>query len=403
VTAPASLTRSGGLVAPALTFLNVAAYLVTVVGANRLSKDDYGELIALLGVVLVVCVPGIAVQAVVARATAAGTSTPRALLLRSVQLGAVAAVGVAVLAPAVSAFLHASVLGALLIAVQVVPFTALSGSLGLLQGSERFGRLALVIVVQGLARAAGLVPLLLGGSTDAVLGALAVAMFVGAGIAIALAAPTGGPATAFRVMDVVHATSGILALLVLANVDVLLARNVLSGAESGRYSVGAVLAKAAFWLPQAVAVVVFPRLADPVAGRALLRRCVLLVAGLGAVEVLGCLLLAKPVLEITFGTSYGTLSPIAWLWVVQGAALSVVQLLVFRAIATNDRTTGYLIGAAAVLESAVVLAVQPTRPGQVIAVAATVAALTTAGLLLRRTDRGVPAVAHTGGPEPLAP
>ena len=38
-------------------------------------------------------------------------------------------------------------------------------------------------------------------------------------------------------MDVVHATSGILALLVLANVDVLLARNVLSGTESGRYYV----------------------------------------------------------------------------------------------------------------------------------------------------------------------
>jgi O-antigen/teichoic acid export membrane protein len=378
----ASLARGGGLVAPALTLVNLFAYVVTVAAARELSKDAYGTLVALLGVLLVACVPAIALQAVVARTVAQGDADAGALLRRCLVLGVAASAVAAVLAPVVAAFLHSGVVGPLLVAAQLAPFAVLSGALGVLQGRERFGALALLIVVQAFGRGAGVVPLAFSGSGDDVLLALLLGVVATAVVGVLLVGrPVSGPS--FGLLEVAHATSGILALLVLANVDVLLARNVLSGAESGRYAVGSVLAKAAFWLPQAVAVVVFPRLSDPLVGSALLRRSVLVVGGLGVVEVLGCVVLARPVLEVTFGTSYGSLSPYAWLWVVQGAALSVVQLLVYRAIAVHDRVPGALIGVGAVVESAVVLLWQPTRPAQVIAVATTVAVLTTATLLTR--------------------
>jgi O-antigen/teichoic acid export membrane protein len=386
VTEQASLTRGGGLIAPALTFVNVAAYAVTVAAARELSKDDYGSLVALLGVLLVACVPFIALQAVAARTVAAAEAEPRAVLRGSVRLGLAAAVVMAVLSPVAAAFLHSDVVAALWVAAQLAPFAVLSGAMGVLQGSERFGALALVIVAQGLARAAGLVPLAFSGSSADVLAAMAAGVVVAAGFAVLLAHPTGGSGGAPRLREVVTATQGVLALLVLANADVLLARNVLPGGESGRYSVGSVLAKAAFWLPQAVAVVVFPRLSDPVAGRALLRRSILLVAGLGLLEVVGCVLLARPVLEVTFGRSYGSLSSIAWLWVVQGVALSVAQLLVYRSIAVHDRVTAYVLGAAVAVEAALVLVVRPTSPGPIIAVATAVAVTTTLGLLARRTS-----------------
>ena len=66
--------------------------------------------------------------------------------------------------------------------------------------------------------------------------------------------------------EVGTATSGLLGLFLLANVDVLLARHYLDQAAAGRYALGAVVAKIAFWAPQFVVTVIFPRLvgaADP--------------------------------------------------------------------------------------------------------------------------------------------
>ncbi len=380
--AKGSLARGGGLIAPALTLVNLFAYAVTVAAARGLPEDDYGTLIALLGVLLVLAVPAIAMQAVVARATATGAATPGALLRRCLTVGAVGAVAAALASPVIAAFLHSSATGPLLVAVQLVPFAVLCGAMGVLQGSERFGALAVVITAQAIGRGAGLVPLAFSGSSNDVLLALDLGMLGAALVGVAFAS-VRGRGVSFSSRDVARASGGLLALLLLANLDVLLARNVLSGTESGRYAVGAVLAKAAFWLPQAVAVVVFPRLADPVAGRALLRRSALLVAGLGAFEVLGCVVLARPVLELTFGESYGSLSPYAWLWVVQGAALSLVQLLVYRAIAMRDRVTGVLIGLAAAVEAATVLILRPDRPVTIIAISAAVALTLTVTLFVR--------------------
>jgi O-antigen/teichoic acid export membrane protein len=387
-----SLARGGGLVAPALTLVNIVGYVLTVAAARAFDKSTYGELNALLGVLLVLSVPALALQAVVARAIArrpAGElpgARERLLLQRAVVVGLVVSAALALLSPLLAAFLHTGVSQPLWVALQLAPFAVLSGAMGVLQGAERFKALALVIVAQAVGKGLGLVPLVLGGGTDAVLAALAGGMFLIAAVALLVvrADPQGpAPRDLPGPRDLLLAVSGLLSLLVLANLDVLLARNVLSGDQSGRYSAGSVLAKAAFWLPQAVAVVVFPRLSDAEAGRVVLRKAVLVVGALGTLEVLGCLVLAKPALEITFGHSYGSLSGIAPLWVLQGAALSIVQLLVYRAIATGDPVASRVVGVAAVLEAAIVLIARPTTPSPVIAVAVVVAVLLAAGLLLR--------------------
>ncbi len=396
----ASLARGGGLIAPALTLVNLIGYLVTVSAARALSKDAYGELNAFLGVLLVASVPALALQAVVARSVARRLSAggkgamERAVLARAAVAGLVLTLVTAALSPVVAAFLHTGLAGPLWVAAQLLPFVVLSAAMGVLQGEERFQALALVICAQAVGKALGLVPLLLSGGSASVLAALAVGTALAMLTAVALVGRRlPGGLTGSRGADTLEglptvrlvavAASGLLALLVLANLDLLLARNVLSGDESGRYSAGSVLAKAAFWLPQAVAVVVFPRLSEPEAGRVLLRQAVLVVSGLGLLEVLGCLLLARPVLELTFGPSYGSLSGLAPLWVVQGATLSVVQLLVYRAIATHDRVTSRVVGAAAVGETVLVLLLRPHTPGPVIVTATAVAAALAAVLLVR--------------------
>jgi len=377
-----SLAPGGSLVAIALLGANAAAYVLAVAASRLLSADAYGQLTALLGVLLVASVPALAVQAVVARSLArrpAGEASgprERTLLLRSAATGAAVAAVAALAAPLLAAFLHVGVAGPLWLAVGLVPFALQAAVQGILQGSERFGLLAVLIGLQALGKAAGLVPLLLGGGPAAVLAALAAgtALVAGLGLLVVRTGPGGArPAGLPGRREVALAAGGLLGLLALANLDLLLARHLLDGTQSGRYAVGSVLAKVAFWLPQAVAVVALPRLTDPEGGRRLLRAALAVVAGLGALEVAGAVLLARPVLELVFGPAYGSLSAVAPLFVLQGAALATVQLVVYRSIALGRGVTGWLLVAAGALEVLVVLAVRPTGVAGVVGVAATTA------------------------------
>src|ERR687891_800566 len=106
----ASLPRAFLVVAPAMAAANALNYAFNLVMSRLLGPADYGALGALLALVLVGTVPGVALQAVVARhTTLAGQAVGR---LWSRVLVAVVAVGGApglltvAASPAVRAFLH---------------------------------------------------------------------------------------------------------------------------------------------------------------------------------------------------------------------------------------------------------------------------------------------------------
>ena len=390
--------RAASSVAAALVAVNVVGYLVAVAAARHLPTASYGEFTALLGGLLVACVPAVALQATVARAVAQRPASElegpreRALLLRCAAVGMLSSGGAALAAPLVAAFLQISVAGPLWLAAQLAPFAVLAGAMGILQGAQRFAALATAVVAQAVGKTFALLPLLRDRSPAAALAALGVGTAAAAFVALLLvkkgvllrrgaAGPTLGELPGRRELGA--AVSGLLALLVLANLDLLLARNVLPATESGRYAAGSVLAKAAFWLPQSIAVLVFPRLASSAANHQLLRRALGLVIGLGGLELLGCGLLAGPVLRLTFGQQYTSLAAIAPLYVVQGAALAVLQLLVYAAIAARDPVTGRCIAAVVALEAVVLLTVRPVTPTPVIVLAAGLAIALSAALVWR--------------------
>src|SRR4029450_9466752 len=82
--------------------------------------------------------------------------------------------------------------------------------------------------------------------------------------------------------EVAGATTAILRLFVLAHPDVPLARHHLDADASGLYAAGAVVAKVAYWAPQVVMLIVFPRLVTSGTRRRLLARSAACVAALGA-------------------------------------------------------------------------------------------------------------------------
>src|SRR5699024_5102783 len=64
-------------------------------------------------------------------------------------------------------------------------------------------------------------------------------------------------------LAVLRASQVQLVLIALTSVDLIMARVVLPGSDAGVYAMGSVATKAAFWLPAAVGVVLYPRMARP--------------------------------------------------------------------------------------------------------------------------------------------
>jgi O-antigen/teichoic acid export membrane protein len=155
-----SLRRDALVLAAGMAVANAGNYGFNLVMAFLLGPEAYGALAALLALVLVGSVPGLALQAVVARRTAlaGGPVWPgRRWLAGRAGLGL--ALLTVVAGPGLMLFLHlGSAAPVLWLALALAPTPLLFAVQGLLQGRERFGALAAVMVAgAGVKLAIGLV------------------------------------------------------------------------------------------------------------------------------------------------------------------------------------------------------------------------------------------------------
>jgi hypothetical protein len=142
--------------------------------------------------------------------------------------------------------------------------------------------------------------------------------------------------------------------------------------------VGAVIAKVAFWLPQFVGVVAFPRFADARRGRATVIS-LLAVATIGALVVAGTALLPGLVVAFVGGAAYVSLVPLAWLFAAIGATFALAQALLLTRLAVDDRRAVIAVWAAAALLVALATIVLPHTVGG-LAASALVAGLVLAAI-----------------------
>jgi hypothetical protein len=114
--------------------------------------------------------------------------------------------------------------------------------------------------------------------------------------------------------------------------------------------VGVLLAKIAFFLPNAIVLVLFPKMAANHA-----RRTVYLATGLtalvGLVITLVSLGLGSLVIRVLGGAQYTDLGSEAWLFALEGSAFALVQVLLYARLASEDRraVTTVWIGLAALV------------------------------------------------------
>ncbi|MEK8073698.1 polysaccharide biosynthesis protein [Rhodococcoides navarretei] len=390
-TAGASVAGMGMVTAGSM-FANVAAYLLQVLASRMLGVEGYGEFASLLAAQLVLAVPALALQSVVAREVVRGRSS-RELRTLGYRCAAVVGVLALALAPALSAAMDISMAATVSAVVAAPVLVLLAAEQGLLQGRGRFGALSVVLAAAGVGKVApAVLVLLLGGGPGSVL--LATAAGIGV-VALGARWTAGVPVnsvseTKVTVLAVLQASQVQLVLIAMSALDLVLARTLLSSNEAGLYAVGAVASKAAFWLPQAVGVVLYPRMANPLHSASAVRSALAVVAGLGTVLVIGGAV-ASPLLPLVVGDTYSGVQNYVWLFVLQGACLAVLQSALLWAIAGERTHLAFVAWFALAAEVLLLLFVASTL-AQFVVVAAVTAAVTmvvVCGLVLwgNRVDR----------------
>ena len=389
-----SLARGGVVLGVAAVVANLVAYLFTVVLTRAFDAATYGALGSLLGAGLVGVVPSTALQYVVARRTAVRRlrrdENDQAGLRLASWVG-VGVLGVAVLlSPAAGPFLHLDDpwpvvwLGAALL-----PQTVQGALLGGLLGHERYVAFGGTQVLTAVLRLAGaLVGVRLGLSVAGVLAAMTVAN----GLSCAAAWWLSGPASWRRrdlvrqpglLGDLLRSCSAMAGIVVLSNVDVLLARHFLPRADSGAYALAGLFAKACLWGAQFVPMLVFPRLARS-AGRRLMVRSVIAVTAVGGAGILVTALAAGPLVHLVTGSNpeYEPVIGVAPGFAALGTMWAIVQLALLAAVAGADPRPGRLLWALAAVEAAAIALGPHHTIGQLLAVSASVAAVLMVGTLL---------------------
>ncbi|WOC12492.1 polysaccharide biosynthesis protein [Gordonia sp. MP11Mi] len=337
---PGATVRALGAVTVGTLLANLLAYLVQVPASRVLGPDGFGEFSVLNAAMLVLSVPALAVQAVVAREVVTGTSRRRLWRLIGV-VGVLVAIGSAVGVGVMMQIAHTSWSATVAALAGAAPLAVIAGGQGLLQGTGRFGLLGGVLAGVGVAKSVPIVAAVWAGAGPT--GARA-AGTVGTVVAAAVVAgvagwrgggiDTGRASSPVSMCDVLSASSVQFVMIVAVSVDLLLSRSVLSAGDAGVYALGAVATKAAFWLPQAIGVVVYPRLADPVRSGAALRRAAGVLAGIGCgVTVLAAV--CGPLVPIAISDDYRPVAGLMWLFAATGSLLAVLQLMLLAAIARN--------------------------------------------------------------------
>lgn len=329
-----------------------ASYLLNVLAARLLVPAAFGELGSLLAVLVIGAVPAMGMQAVAALRVARGDSPGELVALGLTTAAGITAVVLAV-SPLLMGLLHlGSPAPAILLALALTSITFTGLCHGLLQGRHRFTAMAGLLLADAIARIGGtLVGLAVTGTAT---GALAGTAIGAVAVAVTGWLICGRPRPKrhgkAHVSDVLHAVSAMLALVLLVNLDLVLARHYLPAHDAGEYAVGAIVAKIAYWLPQAVAILVLPRFASEQGRRRTVPIALAICAALDLVVIAGAALLGPTIVGVIGGDDYAG-SPIpVWPFALVGSMLSLVQILMYSRIASNDRRSTLLIWGAVAVE-----------------------------------------------------
>ncbi|HTA97444.1 MAG TPA: hypothetical protein VK730_07350 [Solirubrobacteraceae bacterium] len=376
-TATRSRTRLGRAttVMIGLTLLaSVTNYGSNIIFSRLLSPSSYGDLTALIAFSVIAAVPTGAAQTIVAERIAVlqaeGNHDQARYLIRHAMahvamialiLGLIYAACIPLIKPALGlqAIGPAIALAPLLVLSFLIPV-----AFGVLQGMERFVALGALLLLVAISRIAIGVPWTLagGGAGGPLFGqAIGCLLAIGATALLSRRYLLGRGSGAARAglrrrPDRRTMTAGgvFVAFALISNLDVLLAKIMLSPHAAGEYAALVTIEKIVIFLPGAVAVVMVPsaakaRHADGSAGR-VLRIAALLVTSATLLVAIPAALAPHLLLQLMFGDKYVNAAAGVAPIVCAGAGLALLYLLAVYTVAIQDRRWVWLLIAGVVLQ-----------------------------------------------------
>jgi O-antigen/teichoic acid export membrane protein len=359
--------RSGALIAGASLVATGLNYLFLLAAGRRLGSEDYGALAALLGLLTVVLLPTgglqLAVSREVSRRVALGDATGADAFSRAtVRLGLlltlpVLAIGLLLVIP-LRELLDIESTGAVAIAMcGLMVALAYPITTGILQGFQRFGAVAGLIVAPFALRIAALIVATWGGLR---LGGVVFAAVAGgiAATAIAVwlvkepvvrgavaAAPDLKPFLRYLGPVVI----GLIGIAVLTNVDVLVVRARFSPDEAGEYAAASAFARIAFFLPATILAVIFPRTAARQARGEetsdILGRSLLATAAFGGGLALFYWMTGRGIVHTSFGGEFADGGELLVAFTFAMALYALVNLLVGFHLSQAENRYAWIVAA----------------------------------------------------------
>jgi O-antigen/teichoic acid export membrane protein len=329
------------------------AYVASVVAARLLVPAEFGAFGAMQGITQIGTPIGLAIQAIAARRLVKNSQNKHHDLLK---FGLEVSIAVMILTLLVSfplsSIFHIDYLVLVLTIGAVAPFVFISTQLGIAQGKELYLKVAGIYIVFGIGRSiSAIVGLLIYPELISV----GIGFFGGTLLSVIFAHYILGNSNKFwktvrvekGVSELYKAAQALIALYVLVNIDVLLARIVLSPAQSGVYTVGMLVAKIAFFMPQAITVVLFPKMGKN--DSSALRLAVLGTTLIGSAYVGFCYFASEFVVNAIGGSGYSELYSEVWMFALEGSLFAVLQVLLYGRIAREDTKVSILLWAGSLI------------------------------------------------------
>ena len=337
---------AGGLIA------GIGGFVYHAIAGRRLGPSLYGDVASIIAVYSVFTTPTLILILVLARysATLVATGTTdsvRYLVVRSTQLTLLPSLLVVVagflLAMPAADFLHLhSPLPVVWLGIAIAIFWQVGIPRGILQGLQRFSALSANLSLEMVVRCTSLALLLAAGTgvvgaTVAVLAGVAFAYLVGLH-SLRAQLRAGGERAALRSMVGFSLTAavGTLGIVLLYNVDVILAKHYLGSHDAGIYGslnkIGTIL----YFLTLSVSQVLFPRVVEALASSNHPGRLLGVSAGIMGLLGAGALVVLPVLGLLLFGPAFADAQRYIVLVGLIGLALSLSNLLVQFCMAAHD-------------------------------------------------------------------
>jgi O-antigen/teichoic acid export membrane protein len=336
-----------------LSVPQILAYVASVVAARVLNRAEFGAFGTMQGITQIGQPIGLGIQAFVASQLIKKFSKDYKKILRyGLEISLVVFLVNLVLSVPLSNIFQIEYLVLVLTIGAVSPFVFVSTQLGIAQGKELYIKLALIYVMFGLGR-----------SISAIIGLLLYPKLISVGIGFFGGTLLSALISHFVLGDgkkfwrneriknvstgLFKATQALLALYVLVNVDILIARIVLTPEQSGVYAVGMLVAKIAFFMPQAITVVMFPRMGKNES--AALVYAILGTLIIGFLYTLVGYFGSEFVVNAIGGAKYLELYDEVWLFAIEGSLFALLQVLLYGRIAREDISVSIILWAGTLL------------------------------------------------------